>query len=159
MAKVYLICGKIGCGKSTYAKKLMKKHNAVLLSIDEIMLALFGQDAGENHDVYSKRLQAYLYHQSLELVASGISVILDFGFWTNQERANARRFFQSNNIPVEWHYLHISQAEWERRLAKRNAEVAKNESKAYFVDEGLKKKCEALFEAPQREEIHVWIEA
>lgn len=158
MAKVYLICGKIGCGKSTYAKKLMKKHNAVLLSIDEIMLAIFDQDAGENHDFYRKRLLEYLYHKSLELVASGISVILDFGFWTYQERANTRKFFQSKNIPVEFHYLNISHDEWEKRLAKRNAEVSKNESKAYLVDEGLKKKCEELFEEPQREEIYIWVE-
>ncbi len=122
------------------------------------MLAVFDQDAGENHDLYRKRLQAYLYHKASEFVASGISVTLDFGFWTNLERENVRRFFQSRNIPVEFHYLNISQAEWEKRLEKRNAEVSKNESKAYFVDEGLKKKCEELFEEPQREEVHIWIE-
>ena len=45
MAKVFLICGKICSGKSTYARKLMENRQAVLLSADEIMLALFVKDA------------------------------------------------------------------------------------------------------------------
>ena len=50
MPKVILICGKICCGKTTYAKKLVKEQNTVLLSCDEITLALFGQYIGEKHD-------------------------------------------------------------------------------------------------------------
>lgn len=53
MAKVILLCGKIDCGKTTYAYRLIKDSCAVLLSIDEIMLALYGQDAGEKHDEYT----------------------------------------------------------------------------------------------------------
>ena len=47
MAKVYMMCGRICSGKSTYAKALREMHHAVILSVDEITLALFGQDAGE----------------------------------------------------------------------------------------------------------------
>ncbi len=54
MAKVFLICGKICCGKSTYAKRLQAENNAVLLSVDEIMLAVFGLYAGEKHDEYTE---------------------------------------------------------------------------------------------------------
>lgn len=31
MPKVYLICGKICCGKTTYAEKLCAENNAILL--------------------------------------------------------------------------------------------------------------------------------
>lgn len=51
MAKVIMVCGKICSGKSTYAECLRKKNNAVLLSIDEIMLAMFGQHVGEMYGV------------------------------------------------------------------------------------------------------------
>lgn len=50
MPKVVMTCGKLCSGKTTYAKKLQKESKAVILSVDEIMLALFGQDAGEKHD-------------------------------------------------------------------------------------------------------------
>lgn len=41
-AKVILICGKRCSGKSTYAERLRDKNNAVILSVDEIMLGVFG---------------------------------------------------------------------------------------------------------------------
>lgn len=40
MAQVIMTCGKICSGKSTYAQKLSKKYNAVILSVDEITLSL-----------------------------------------------------------------------------------------------------------------------
>lgn len=36
MAKIFLICGKICSGKSTYAERIRMKNHAVLLSVDEI---------------------------------------------------------------------------------------------------------------------------
>ncbi len=158
MAKVFLVCGKICSGKSTYAKKLAESQNAVILSVDEIMLALFDGDSRENHDIYVKRIQAYLYQKSLDLVSLDINVILDFGFWTKQERANVREFFQAKNVAFEFHYLNISQLEWKKRIAERNTEVFQKKANAYFVDKGLEKKFETLFEEPLNEEIHKWIE-
>ncbi len=46
MSKVIVACGKPGCGKTTYAKRLCTERSAVLLSADEVMLTLFGGDAG-----------------------------------------------------------------------------------------------------------------
>ena len=46
MAKVILICGKICCGKSHYAKDLMQKQNAVTLSCDELTSILFDNNLG-----------------------------------------------------------------------------------------------------------------
>lgn len=40
-SKIYLICGKICSGKSTYSQKLRDEHKAVILSVDEITLVLF----------------------------------------------------------------------------------------------------------------------
>ena len=47
MAKLVLICGKLCCGKTTYAKRLAKEIQAVRLSCDDIMLSLFGKDLGD----------------------------------------------------------------------------------------------------------------
>jgi len=55
LAKVILICGKICSGKTTYAKNIMEKNKAVLLSVDEITLTLFGQHLGSEHDEIAKK--------------------------------------------------------------------------------------------------------
>ena len=95
MAKVIMTCGKICSGKSTYAQKLSKEYNAVILSVDEITLALFGQDVGDKHDDYVARAEKYLFEKSVEIVNVGINVILDWGFWTREERNQARDFYNS----------------------------------------------------------------
>ena len=60
MAKVIMTCGKICSGKTTYAEKMRRELSAVILSVDEIMLAVFGSDAGDKHDEYVKRIKNYL---------------------------------------------------------------------------------------------------
>lgn len=157
MAKIIMICGKICCGKSTYAEKLRKEYNAAVLSVDEITLAIFGWYVGEKHDEYCENLQKYLFEKSIELVEAGINVILDWGFWQREERGYAKDFYNSHNISCEFHYLNIGCEEWKRRLNKRNGEVEEGKVSAYYVDENLVKKFDLLFEIPLEDEIDVWI--
>lgn len=158
MATVFLTCGKICSGKTTYARQLKMEHQAVILSIDEITLALFGQDAGEKMDEYVQKAQNYLYQKSLDIIAAGVNVVLDWGFWTRKEREHAKRFYTSHHASYEFHYLNVGEEEWKKRLAKRNVEVQNRETDAYFVDDGLLKKFDSIFQMPDRKEMDVWIE-
>ena len=155
MPKVYLICGKICSGKSTYAEQLRVLNNAVLLSIDEITLALFGQHCGDKHDDYVERTQNYLFNKSLELIEVGINVILDWGFWLKEERDYAREFYNSRNIECEFHYIDISDETWKARLKKRNSAIIDGETNAYYIDDNLAEKFAAIFEVPNEDEIDV----
>lgn len=159
MAKVFLICGKICSGKSTYAEKVCKKNSTVLLSVDEISLALFGQASGDKHNDYIKRIKAYLFDKSLELITSEINVVLDWGFWTKEERDYARRFYNNRNIKCEFHYIDISNEIWKTLIEKRNSEVLLEKTNAYYVDDKLISIVSAVFEEPTKDEIDVWIEA
>ena len=155
MAKVILICGKICSGKSTYAEQLRIQNNAVVLSTDEITLALFGQHCGDKHDEYVERTQNYLFNKSLELIEVGINVILDWGFWLKEERDYAREFYNSRNIACEFHYIDISDNTWKSRLKKRNSEILAKETNAYYIDDNLAGKFASIFEVPDEEEIDV----
>ena len=153
MPKVIMICGKLCSGKSTYAELLRKVNNAVILSVDEITLALFGQDTGEKHDEYVAKTKKYLYRKSLEIIDSNVDVILDWGFWTKEERVRAISFYDLNRIPNELHYIDIDDGEWHKRIEKRNQDTIAHKSDAYFVDEGLAAKFESIFEKPDPSEI------
>ena len=155
MAKVILICGKICSGKSTYAEQLRVQNNAVVLSTDEITLALFGQHCGDKHNDYVERTQNYLFNKSLELIEVGINVILDWSFWLKEERDYAREFYNSRNIDCEFHYIDISDETWKVRLKKRNSEVLAEEISAYYVDDNLATKFASIFEVPGEDEIDV----
>ncbi|HBI51921.1 MAG TPA: hypothetical protein DDX72_03970 [Ruminococcaceae bacterium] len=53
-----MTCGKICSGKSTLAQKLRLEYKAVILSVDDITLALLGQDPGGKLDGYVEKLKA-----------------------------------------------------------------------------------------------------
>lgn len=157
MAKAIMMCGRICSGKSTYAENLRIKLGAVVLSVDEITLALFDGDAGEKHDEYVERAEKYLYEKSLEILETGVDVILDWGFWTAAERRQARAFYAAHDIENEFHCIDIPDDEWKRRLEKRNRDVSGKRIKAYYVDEGLAEKFGRIYEKPEKNEIDVWV--
>lgn len=156
MAKVILLCGKIASGKSVYAQMLCKKENAVLLSVDEITINVLGGDLGERHDEIAERVQQYLSQKSLEIIAAGANVLLDWGFWTRERREAARAFYASRGIACEFHYIDVHDEVWRRNIEKRNRAVLAGEVNAYYMDEGLMLKLQAAFQQPDSSEMDVW---
>ncbi len=154
MPKVVMICGKICSGKTTYAGKIKNTNHAVILSVDEIMLALFGQNVdGE----YVSKVKSYLYKKSLDILDVGISVILDWGFWAQKEREYAKKFYASKNIKPEFHYLDVDYNEWQNRINKRNKDIRENKLRSYYVDKTLTAKFLKTFEEPDKSEIDIWV--
>lgn len=157
-ATVTCICGRIASGKSTLAARLRLERRAVLLSCDEITLALFDEQIGERHDEIVARTQAYLLNKAVEIAEVGVPVILDWGFWTRQEREEAAHFFRRQNIPLEWIYVDVSDEVWHEHLNRRNAAIRAGHARFYFIDDAIAAKFSAMFEVPAREEIDVWID-
>lgn len=156
MATLHLICGTISSGKTTYARHMMEKSPALLLSVDEVTLALSSVIPPESHDLTTPLVKQWLMDKAREALAAGLDVIFDWGFWKKDERAEYEGLLSAENIPHVWHYIDISNERWEEQIAKRNAAVLQGETSAYFVDDGLKAKCVSWFEPPCREEIDVW---
>lgn len=157
LAKVIAICGKICSGKSHYAKELKEKEKAVILSCDELCRGLFDEDLGEKHDETVSRIQRYLRKKAIELVSVGCNVILDWGFWSAESRISLTAFFALYGVPCQWHYLEIDDQIWQEYIALRNRKILNGEEKEdYYVDDGLLNKFLQSWEAPSREEIHIW---
>ena len=156
MGKVILLCGKLCSGKSTYARALREKSpSTVILSCDALMLTLFPQGAGEHHDTLSERAREYLFMLSLDILATGADVILDWGFWTKQWRQKARAFYEKHSIPCSLHYIDVAPDIWQRHILSRNEEVLQGATDLYAVDEGLLNKVNTLFVPPEPDEIDV----
>lgn len=155
MAKVYLICGKLCCGKTTYSQKLCAESDAVLLSVDEMTLTVFSQNCGEKHDEYVLNAKKYLLNKSLDLIDKKINVVLDWGFWTRKEREFTKDFYKSRGIDCELHYIDISDETWKASIEQRNKAVITDKTSAYYVGENLLAKCNSIFEAPSEDEIDV----
>ena len=155
MNKIILICGKICAGKTIYAKNIAKNLNAVILSVDEITLALFGQHLGDKHDEICDKTEKYLYKKALEILSAGINVILDWGFWKRENRQFVTKYFNAHGITVEWHYIDVDNITWNKNILKRNNAIRNNEENNYFIDENIIKKFQDLFEEPEPNEMDV----
>ena len=152
MAKVILVCGRICCGKTTYAHQLRAKRKAVVLSMDEIMLAMLDPYLGDQHDLYARRARTWLLKKAVEIVETGIDTVLDWGPWTAEERENVRRYFSARGIQCELHAIRVTDDEWRERIAKRNA---KADGSAYLVDDGLMRKFLEKYE--EVETADLWV--
>ncbi len=158
MAKVYLICGKICSGKTWYAEKLRERLSAVILSTDEVTYDLTDNQQGEVYDAFAKRVNEYLRKKAVQIVQAGANVILDWGFWTKSGRMEISEYFRNRGISYEWHYVDVSDEQWEKNIAERNRRIENGEGGSdFYVDEGLRNKVLSLFEVPAREEIDVWV--
>ncbi|MBO5253686.1 MAG: ATP-binding protein [Clostridia bacterium] len=154
--KVYLICGKICSGKSYYVNSLKTETGAVVLSCDELTSELFDNNLGDKHDAMMVRVHRYLHKKAAEIALSGCPVILEWGFWRKADREYAKKYYVNQDIPVELHYIDISDAAWQKNIDARNRAVALGETTDYALDEGLLHKLLSLFEEPTREEVDVW---
>jgi len=158
MNKIILICGKMCSGKTTYAKSLIKKNPAVLLSTDEINTIFFGPYGGDKFYVIADKTKMYLLNKSLEIIESGIDVILDWGFWKKEERQEITLFYKNNNVISEWHYIDVPNDTCLKNLNKRNHEIETGQqtSSFYFPEEIAKNFWEVMFEMPNKNEMDIW---
>ena len=98
MAEIIALCGKICCGKTTCARRLCREKRAALLSMDEVMLALFPPYLGDRHEEIAARVRAMLLAKAAELVGVGVNVVLDWGFWSRAGRDDLRAFCRERGI-------------------------------------------------------------
>ena len=69
------------------------------------------------------RVEAHLVSQARELLQHGISVVLDFGLWSREERDELRTAARVLGVGVELRYLHAPPDELWRRIEARNREL------------------------------------
>ena len=153
MGKVVLICGKICSGKSYYSKKLKEELNAVIISPDEATYELINNEQGDFYDVFSKRLNSYLTKKVGEIAQAGANVIFERGLWSKQDRKEAKDYYKNLGIECEIHYVCVDDETWKQNIADRNKRVEEGNGGAdFYLDEGLMKKLESLWEEPSEEE-------
>ena len=157
METIHLICGKICSGKSFYARTLKAQIGGVILSTDEVTFDLMDNQQGEGYDAFAKRVNLYLRKKAGEIASAGCPVILDWGFWSRQDRQEITEYYQQRSIPVKWYYIDVPDDLWARNIHVRNKRISAGLGGwDFYVDEGLLKKVVSLFEVPDRSEMDLW---
>lgn len=112
------MCGLPASGKTTLAKELAASYGAVRLDPDAWELAL-GIDPFDA--AFQARLEGQFWELAEGLIALGVSVILEWGFWARSERDEKRELGRALGAAVELRFLDVPYAELVRRVADRRA--------------------------------------
>ena len=121
-ATLFFLCGKMAAGKSTLARELAAREDAILLVQDELLGKLY---PGEFVDLEAfiqryGRLTNALGPHIRSLLLRGVPVVLDFAANTRGMRAWFRRLIDESGASHELHYVDASDALCKRQLAERS---------------------------------------
>jgi predicted kinase len=121
-ANLIFFCGKMAAGKSTLARDLASRKNAVLLVQDDFLDTLF---PGEITDIpgfvkCSSRLKNALGPHVCALLSKGVSIVLDFPGNTKAQRAWFRELIERANVDHELHFVDASDDLCKSQLRERN---------------------------------------
>ncbi|MDU0287910.1 ATP-binding protein [Saccharothrix longispora] len=116
---LFLTVGLPATGKTTAARRLEVEHNALRLTKDEWVKALYGH---ENPPSASDVIEGRLIGIALRALELGNNVVIDYGLWSRDERSALRQAAADRGARVEMHYFEVSPAEQRRRLDQRRAD-------------------------------------
>jgi predicted kinase len=127
---VYIICGFIGAGKTTFAKKLEEKTGAVRITKDEWLIRLVGNDPLiDRFEEYNNKFCELSRDVAFQLVEKGIDVIIDEGFWAKEQRVELRRRIESIGAKEVLYYVEAPIETIRGRVAGRNNNLTKDSFK------------------------------
>src|SRR3989338_9394821 len=89
----YVICGFIGAGKTTFARKLEKETGAIRVTKDEWIIKIFGNKITSDNTFaeYDKRITELAKNIAFKILKSGRDVIIDEGFWVKSQRDDIKK--------------------------------------------------------------------
>ena len=156
MARLILVCGSTGAGKTTHTLSLAKEIGAVKFSIDPWMNNLFSKDMKSlDYSWMIERVQRcfeQIWEVSNQILALDGDVILDLGFTTKEQRMFFIKKAREAGVCAELHYLDIPLNLRRERVRQRNISKP-SELYAFEVTDIMFNFIERKFEAPGDEEL------
>ena len=156
MARLILVCGPTGAGKTTYSLSLSNEIEAIRFSIDPWMNTLFVEDMKSlDYEWMIERVyRCYeqIWEVSEQILAINGNVVLDLGFTTKAQRAMFSDRAKNMKINTEIHYLDAPADIRRQRVEKRNIEKDPSVY-AFEVTDMMFNFMEPRFEVPDQNEL------
>ena len=112
----------MAAGKSTLARELAIRESAILLVEDHFLERLYPGEIAclSDYVKYSSRLKLALAPHIAQLLAAGISVVLDFPGNTKTQRAWFRELIERSGAAHVLHYVDATDDLCKRQLRQRS---------------------------------------
>ncbi|HEU5430423.1 MAG TPA: ATP-binding protein [Thermomicrobiales bacterium] len=129
-AVVYVLCGFIGAGKTTFAKQLAAQTGAVRITKDEWLIRMVGNDPTiDGYADYDAKMCGLSRDVAFQLAANGIDVIIDEGVWEKEQRDRLRQRAEEVGAEAVVYFLDTPMETIRERVARRNMNAANDSFK------------------------------
>ena len=149
-ATVHLLAGLNGAGKSTHARGLERACPAVRFTLDEWMLRLHRLRYDDpRYPELADRCQDLIWDLALQVLATGVDVVLDWNQWSRARRQTWRdKAVAAGHRPV-LHYLPVPVDTAVARVEQRSG---RGTDHAHALDASGVRHLARLFEVPATDE-------
>ncbi len=153
---LHMVCGGVGAGKTTHARKLADEIGGLRFSIDEWMTGLFGPDSPQPPQwgwvvERVRRCETRIVAQALDAARRGVPSVLDLSFLRRDDRRRLAEQADAAGVGVALHFLDVPVDERWRRVAARNA--LQGETFSLVVPRPIFDFVESMFEPPGEDEL------
>lgn len=152
---IVLVVGLPGAGKTRRAQQLEASTSALRLTPDDWQRAVFPDDSPTRWRTRERsaqrfRIEGKLIEIGVRAAVLGVEVVLDFGFWSRDERSALRWIADAVGVRARVEYLPIAYDEQRRRITDR---YASSPGQFQMTDDELRQ-WQLAFELPDHDELH-----
>lgn len=149
MAKIHLIHGFMGFGKTTLAKKLEKELPAIRFTHDEFMRKLYARHMpSEEFKIAYNKIDKLIWELAQRAIDANVDVILDYGFWSKKGRKAAYDRAKKITNDVLFHVITCDIEVAKSRVLNRT----NTNEEELFIDENCFNEYLSLYEKVSLEE-------
>lgn len=153
---VFLLLGPVGAGKSTRALELARDRRAVRLTLDDWMARLYSADRPDSGVVEwyrerAARAVAQIWAVTTELVASGVSVVLEIGLIVRREREELYELARTAGVTLTLVVVDAPRDVRRERVRERNR--TRGATFSMVVPDAIFELASDLWEAPDAAEL------
>ena len=147
----YVICGFIGAGKTTFARKLEKETKAIRITKDEWIIKIFGNKitSDKNFERYDKNITELATDIAFKILKAGKDVIIDEGFWVKSQRDDIKKKIINAGAKPIFYYIECSVKKMKERTIGRSKHSSID---SFEINEEMFDKYFKYWEPPSKEE-------
>jgi predicted kinase len=157
MARIHLVIGPVGAGKSTFARELCRAHSALRLTLDEWMTGLFSPDRPDSgvpawYMERAARCVEQIWKVTRSALEAGTDVVLEIGLIQKRDRQQLYRRVAEGACALTMYVLDAPRDVRRERILQRNRE--KGHTFSMVVPPAIFEMASDLWEPPEEAECH-----
>ena len=147
----YVICGFIGAGKTTFARKLEKETKAIRITKDEWIIKIFGNKitSDKNFERYDKNITELATDIAFKILKAGKDVIIDEGFGLNPKRDDIKKKIINVGAKPILYYVECPIEKMKERVINRSKSPTAD---SFEINEEMFDKYLKYWEPPTKKE-------